>query len=237
MNTHIVENLFELWDHVGQHNQKLVQTDHWNYVNPGDSDWPKRVYRVQHNAGVFENIQNLHRENKVPHLVTVADQLPTGIELGPTAVRQKNMALQLTDQEYTLDSCIQLIETKAHAERFAETASLSFGYHVDHEIIENVLHQTDKIRLYAYVKDQEWLGCGILFVDSSGYAGLHMIGTIPEGRGQGIGKKMTTHLLAEAQSAKCPYVLLHASQMGERIYSRLGFETYGVLETYKIVLD
>ncbi|UTW65749.1 GNAT family N-acetyltransferase [bacterium SCSIO 12643] len=238
MNQHIVENLFELWDFVGQQNQTLVQTEHWNYIDLKDSDWPKRVYRVQNETEVYVQIKSEYIARKIPGLVTVPEKLPVGVELGTVAVRQKNMALRLSvNQDYTQDIHIQKVESNAQAVLFAKTASQSFGYYVDHEIIQNLIDSTDTIRLYGYVKDEVWLGCGILFIDSKGYAGLHMIGTIPEGRGQGIGHKMTTYLLAEAQSALCPYVVLHASQMGERIYSRLGFETYGVLETYKIMFD
>jgi ribosomal protein S18 acetylase RimI-like enzyme len=235
MNINIVENLFELWDHVGQQNQNLAQTDHWNYVNPGDSDWPKRVYKIQGGAEVFNDIKSLYAENKVPGLVTVSEELPKEVALGAQVVHQKNMALTLSANNKNIhDSNIQQVLNKTQAKQFAETASFSFGYYVDESIIRNLLDQTDKIKLYIYLKDDVCLGCGILFIDSKGYAGLHMIGTVPEGRGQGIGKKMTIHLLADAQLAKCPYVVLHASAMGENIYTKLGFQSYGTLKTYKI---
>jgi predicted acetyltransferase len=82
----------------------------------------------------------------------------------------------------------------------------------------------------------EYLGCGIIFFDSNNNAGLHMIGTISNGRGKGIGTKMTKKLLLEAKANKSEFCVLHASMMGENIYKKLGFNSFGELETY-LILD
>ncbi len=63
-----------------------------------------------------------------------------------------------------------------------------------------------------------------------------MIGTIPKGRGQGIGKSITEYLLHEAKQNGKNYCVLHASLLGESIYRKLGFKPYGELETYRISL-
>ena len=72
--------------------------------------------------------------------------------------------------------------------------------------------------------NNEYLCCGIIFYDSNNNAGLHMIGTISNGRGKGIGTKMTKKLLLEAKANKSEFCVLHASMMGENIYKKLGFE-------------
>ncbi|BDD05595.1 GNAT family N-acetyltransferase [Aureibacter tunicatorum] len=71
--------------------------------------------------------------------------------------------------------------------------------------------------------------------DSNDNAELHMIGTVPEGRGKGIGKSMTEYLLLEAKANNAKSCVLHASAMGARIYTKLGFQAYGELETYRIL--
>ena len=62
-----------------------------------------------------------------------------------------------------------------------------------------------------------------------------MIGTLPKGRGKGIGKSMTERLLIQAKENNANHCVLHASLMGESIYKKLGFEPYGEIETYKIL--
>ena len=74
----------------------------------------------------------------------------------------------------------------------------------------------------------------IIFFDSNKNAGLHMIGTTPNGRGKGIGTKMTAKLLLEAKANNSENCVLHASKMGENIYKKIGFNSFGEFETYQI---
>jgi hypothetical protein len=89
--------------------------------------------------------------------------------------------------------------------------------------------------LIDLIQGKECLGCGIVFFDSNNNAGLHMIGTIPNGRAKGIGSKMAESLLCEAKANESNYCVLHASKMGENIYKNLGFVPFGELETYLIL--
>ena len=61
-----------------------------------------------------------------------------------------------------------------------------------------------------------------------------MIGTIPECRGIGLGKIMTTKLILEAFKNQCNTVVLVASESGERIYSKMGFIAEGTLSSYSV---
>ncbi len=80
-----------------------------------------------------------------------------------------------------------------------------------------------------------YLGCGLIFFDSNNNAGFHMIGTVPGSRGKGIGRSMTENLLQKAKDNNAKYYVLHASPMGEPIYSKLGFKTFDEIETYSIL--
>ncbi|MFY7827773.1 MAG: GNAT family N-acetyltransferase [Flectobacillus sp.] len=53
----------------------------------------------------------------------------------------------------------------------------------------NVLQYSPQVKAFLFIKNGVALGCGTLFVDSHHVAGLHTIGTLPEGRNKGIGKK------------------------------------------------
>ena len=92
-----------------------------------------------------------------------------------------------------------------------------------------------KIVESIYKEKKESYGCGIVFFDKNNVAGFHMIGTIPKGRGKGIGKSITKKLIGEALVNNSKYCVLNASKMGEQIYKKLGFTIFGTLENYTIL--
>ena len=151
--------------------------------------------------------------------------------------KQTNMCLDLKDNknEFLNNGNIHQIESKSDAFEFAKIASESFGYKVDGTIIYNLCKDNLHFRLFIYKEKEESYGCGIVFFDKNNVAGFHMIGTIPKGRGKGIGKSMTEKLISEAIANNSQYCVLNASKMGEQIYKKLGFTAYGALENYTIL--
>jgi GNAT superfamily N-acetyltransferase len=76
------------------------------------------------------------------------------------------------------------------------------------------------------------VGCGIAMV----HGDVSWLGTIivaPEYRRQGIGEEITRHLMEHCRRLGCTSQLLTASEMGETIYRRLGFETKATYVFYK----
>ena len=118
---------------------------------------------------------------------------------------------------------------------FARTASDSFGYNVNADIIFTLAKKSTKAQLFLFQDNEKSLGCGIVFLDSQNNAGLHMIGTLPEGRGQGVGSNITKKLLSVAKNHNAKHTVLNASAMGEPIYKKLGFQTFGEIETYQLI--
>jgi GNAT superfamily N-acetyltransferase len=58
----------------------------------------------------------------------------------------------------------------------------------------------------------------------AGVVGIYNVATRAEARGKGIGSAVTLHALQEARSLGYQAGILQASEMGEPIYRRLGFE-------------
>jgi ribosomal protein S18 acetylase RimI-like enzyme len=80
--------------------------------------------------------------------------------------------------------------------------------------------------------DDRIVGCGIGII----HAAVSWLGTIivlPEYRRQGIGEKITSNLIDYCRSKGCTSQLLTASEMGEPIYRRLGFEINSTYVFYK----
>lgn len=238
MNKQIINNLYELWEQIGNLTNRLSKTDSYSAVSMDDSDWPNRIFNLKNKTDALEEVLLLSQEGKLPEIITIPK--PNSLKSNPNfecIFGQKNMALDLKSyaNELSTNPNIKRVRTKKDCIDFAKTASESFGYKVDFNVIHKMLSEPETIRLFIYEEKGESLGCGIVFFDSNQNAGLHMIGTLPQGRGKGIGKSMTERLLLEAKENQMNFCVLHASLMGESIYRKLGFVPYKEIETYKIL--
>jgi len=234
----ILENLFEFWSYIGKKTKRLVENQHYKSVSVMESDWPNRVFSISEDHDILYKIIDLIQDKQLPNIIA----LPKPNKLGDYSysklfLTQRNMALYLESVEVSLEDDVNIkqVRTKTDALKFAKTASETFKYKVDGNIINLLSEDSSKVRLFNYLQNNEYLGCGIIFFDSNNNAGLHMIGTTPNGRGKGIGTKMTKKMLLEAKSNNNIFCVLHASMMGENIYKKLGFSSFGELETYQIL--
>ena len=239
MNKKILNNLYEFWSYIGKKTKRLVENDHYKSVSVIDSDWPNRVFSISEGKDILSEIIDLIQGKLLPNIIAVPK--PNSLEnlsYSKLFLTQRNMAVSLETEGMNLkgDVNIKQVRTKEDALNFAKTASDAFGYKVDGNIIYLLSEDSSKVRLFNYMYNNEYLCCGIIFYDSNNNAGLHMIGTISNGRGKGIGTKMTKKMLLEAKANKSEFCVLHASMMGENIYKKLGFNSFGELETY-LILD
>jgi ribosomal protein S18 acetylase RimI-like enzyme len=80
--------------------------------------------------------------------------------------------------------------------------------------------------------DGRIVGCGIGIIHGAiGWLGTIIV--VPEYRRQGIGQKITSNLIEYCRSNGCTTQLLTASEMGESIYRKLGFEINATYFFYK----
>lgn len=238
MNKAIINNLYEFWTYIGKTTNKLTETENYKAVSMVDSDWPNRLFDVSDKDEILTDIIDMSLQYQLPNIITLAKPNPLASDHNARLkFGQKNMAINLNelDANFDKDEHIFQVKSKKDAIGFASTASVAFGYQVDGEVVDAICRDTAKVRLFNYKIDEANIGCGIVFFDSQNIAGLHMIGTVTSGRGKGIGNKMTLHLLSEAIANQCDFCVLHASMMGESIYTKLGFIPFGEVETYQIV--
>jgi len=237
MNNKIVENLYEFWAFIGRVNDSIIANDEYSYVKISDSDWPNRIYDFKTGKIDLKKILSGIKSGILPNAVVI-DKPNSAICNSDLKLflEQENMALDLKNYQITEinNVVIELVKSSTEAEIFAETASKSFNYHVNKDLIFSLTIEPERVKLFIAQVDGEYLGCGIIYFDSYGNAGLHMIGIKPEGRGKGIGKAMTSKLLNEAKKSGASYCVLHASKMGKPIYGKLGFEGYGKIKTYRL---
>jgi GNAT superfamily N-acetyltransferase len=67
-----------------------------------------------------------------------------------------------------------------------------------------------------------------------GVAGIYLVSSVPEIRGNGLGTKMTRVALRHARRAGNELAVLHATGEGENIYERLGFRPYCDIGIYRL---
>lgn len=237
MNDKIINNLFQFWKHIGGLNNTLKETESYSATLMDHSDWPNRIFDLKTDKEGIDKIIKLSQDEKLPPFITLAK--PNDLRNHPSVefrFSQRNMALDLKHsiQAPDIHPNIKRVKNQKEAVDFAQTASTSFGYRVDSNVVFKLAQESPSIRLFIYQENKVCLGCGIIYFDVYDYAGLHMIGTIPKARGKGIGKSMTEQLLIEARKNKAKTCVLHASSMGEVLYKKLGFMPWGQIESYEI---
>ena len=234
MNEEIIRNLFELWTFIGEKTGKLIKGEGYKAFNLLDSDWPNRIFDLNSKKTDLPVLVDRIQTNSLPNLITIPEYADVEFKEAFNKIdhsliklrsQQRGMALMLDNVTAfpKANDEIKLVENTAEANTFADVASKSFGYLVDAQMIGELINSTDKVKLFIGKADGLYLNCGIVFYDSMGNAGFHMIGTVAEGRGRGLGKSMTQQLIKESIKDGRKKCVLHASKAGEEIYTKLVF--------------
>ncbi|MCW3465077.1 GNAT family N-acetyltransferase [Chitinophaga nivalis] len=233
---HIINNLFECWQYVGQHSRTLATTPSYKTVTPVGSDWPERVFDItpgDDGAILFKEMAVAITEQRLPRLLTFTATESSRYEAALAAAgfvpRMKQMGMIIDLAQVVLPeipgACTFKAVTNAEeATLFATIAGESFGYRVDGYMTRSLLQPDQRAQLFIGYYEAAPACCGLVFYDEQGYAGLHMIGTLPAFRGKGLAAAITIHLLQQCQKDQRLQVVLHASAAGEPIYTRLGFK-------------
>jgi GNAT superfamily N-acetyltransferase len=127
------------------------------------------------------------------------------------------------------------VEDQETLRQWIHAASLGFNVPAEYEdvwyefFVEAVFEQP--FWSYLAVLDGQPVGTSQLFL-SAGVAGIYNVTCIPEARGLGIGAAITLAPLLDARAIGYRIAILQASQMGARVYRRLGFQDFGLLSVY-----
>jgi GNAT superfamily N-acetyltransferase len=117
--------------------------------------------------------------------------------------------LRINDQE-SLDDWLMLVNEE-----------LMSGIQIEKPVIKS-LSDSDEFRFVVAYSEGNPAGAGLSFREG-GICGLYMIATRAPMRGQGIGSLVTTSLIEHAVNMNDEGIVLHATALGEQLYSRLGF--------------
>ncbi len=92
---------------------------------------------------------------------------------------------------------------------------------------EQVIHHADAEKVQAFVgrQNNQPVATSLLIL-SAGVAGIYLVTTLPEARGQGIGASLTVAALREARLRDYKISVLQATKMSVNIYRSLGYVEY-----------
>jgi len=240
MNNYSTTHLFEFWEYIGLKGRFFTNETSLKYTDPNVRTWPSKVFGIDRNNIDFKELHLRMKNGDLPNSLGLIEDNWTENQLRLHNFKKtsvvKGMYFKLPQKQKPTDNfqTIHAVNSTPKAHEFAKIASQSFGYTIDPKTIIALLNCTTKIRLYLGSHKGTFANCGIVFLDKKKLSGIHMIGTIPEKRGLGLGRIMTQKLIYEAYNNQSDMVFLVASKAGERIYSKMGFITDGALHSYAI---
>ncbi|WP_437395868.1 GNAT family N-acetyltransferase [Flagellimonas lutimaris] len=241
MNKKIVEHLFEFWEQIGRHGGFLKAENGFSLTNPQHNSWPNKIFNLNISELELSELQKRIRSQELPNSIAIFEDNVIKNELErngfcPTS-QVKAMALDTSEVHFDPIDASEFIRvsSRLEAELFAQAATESFGYTVSASTISALINKPS-FTLVLGKHENAFPSCGMVYLDKNGVSGIHMIGTKAGYRGLGLGKKMTRFLIHQAIKNQSSKVYLVASQAGERIYTKMGFTTHGVLESYSLSL-
>ena len=122
------------------------------------------------------------------------------------------------------------VENGATLQQWIHVASIGFEVPEEYEkvwhdfFVETVFDLP--FRTYLALLNGKPVGTSQLFL-SAGVAGIYNVTCIPEARGQGIGAAITLAPALAAREMGYQIAILQASDLGARVYRRLGFQDFG----------
>jgi len=239
MKNKIINNLFELWKHIGANGQFLNSTEEYSYVMPNNNSWPSKVFELRESQINFKELYQKMENGGVPNSISILENEELETQLLAHKLMLKSsvigmyLDLQEKDKPNNNFTSIEKVDDNLKAVEFAKIASISFGYEILSSTIISLINSA-QLKLFIGQHNKKYVSCGMVLQDKNRISGIHMIGTISEYRGLGLGKTMTNKLLLESYKNGSNQVVLVASESGERIYSKIGFITQGNLKSYSI---
>jgi GNAT superfamily N-acetyltransferase len=163
--------------------------------------------------------------------------LSHGLTLGESGGGDMAADLSSIPKEVPVPAGLKIVrvEEKETLEQWIHVASISFDVPAEYENVwyeffaEAVFEQP--FWTYLALLNDRPVGTSQLFL-SAGVAGIYNVTCLPEARGQGIGAAVTLAPLLDARAIGYRIAILQASEMGARVYRRLGFQDFGQMGVY-----
>ena len=221
--------------------------DKISWVLAKHANWPSVIFRANFEKLDVEfeikNVIKLVREGNAPNAWTIGP-MTRPKDLGSIlekngflevyyqsgmAVDLKNLKNQTTDID---NFTVKIVDNEESLKQWSRNVSLVFNLEVDFELLNCLLLEGEP-RFYIGISDGKTVSTLMLYL-SSEVAGVHTVTTLPEYRNRGFAFAISRAALIDAYKSGYRVGVLQASEMGERVYRKLGFEKYFDIISYAL---
>ena len=235
----IADNLYEFYKQAALlNNLPVIRHEHFFMVRNSRSDWPQYILCDKTDGSNYmiatETFNYLIEKEGAPPVVLfpIDDDFPEMAaypeSFGLRAINRWNgMARSLENWNETEDNHeIFRVETMKDVADWTGVINkaLFSGRKAENEVIFNLL-KDDGIKMFIARHEKKAVATSMMFT-RDGVAGLYFIATLEEYRGKGLGTSVTAAAMNAAKKEGCNAAILHATRLGEKIYTKLGFIPY-----------
>ena len=242
----IEANMFDFWRHLGRspHVDLYDGPDMIRFICDVPSPFCNNVLRAQLTQNdidtrIEETLSRFKSRDLPIRWMTSPSTRPTDLgnyleAHGLTHMADfPGMAVHLPElnEELTIpsDLSIERVGDMKALEKMVHTFTIGFGIPVSvgnlfFDIFSSLGFEVPFRHYLGWLKGKP-VACSSLLL-SSGVAGIYGVATVQEARGQGIGSALTLVPLCEARALGYRIGVLGSTEMGLRVYRRLGFQEY-----------
>lgn len=236
MKSKAIAHQFEFWEYLGEAGNFFLRDGGYSTISAENFTWPSRIFDLS--SPDVKLLKQTIQLKGMPHSVAVEDGDGIGNELENNGFQMRSVVDGMTlllkpGMSFSISKNIVSVGNRKEIKIFANIASEAFGYTIYPSSLFGLL-EANRVQLFMGKYKDDYVSCGILYLDSNEDSGLHMIGLKKDYRGLGLGKAMTSHLLHHSIKNGSERVHLVASKLGSPIYRKLGFQNQGYLKTYFI---
>lgn len=243
----IRKNLYEFYDRITQIcGLNPEKQDHWSVSENIPGFWPRVIYRIDPDIASQQSsvpFTERAKSGTLPELLIAGDENIRQVDpflrkLGfyPFAA-WKGMAIKNTQNQIlpALPDEIEIVNPESSAEmeqwqKIVNTELIS-PLLMDKNLLESMIEQPG---IDAYLLKKNGIGLSTILVFESAHSiGLYLIATEKSAQRQGFASLLVQYILAQnARRSKNP-VILHATQLGEPLYLKLGFQPVNQFFLYR----
>jgi GNAT superfamily N-acetyltransferase len=220
---------------------ELVQEKDYSWVRNRNSAWPNWIFRLNvdlldQEKFIISLTDRIKNKEIPPFLVTLEPDNPERFYALAAKYGMKQInrwtGMAIAKEDYIplpgFSSDYKILEV-SDAEIIKDwigvvNNSLFNSTTLENEIVEK-LYQQGPLKLYIGYENNCPVSTSMSF-ESGSVAGLYMIATMERYRGKGWGSMLTRFTMEKCFQNNIRLIILHASAMGEPIYSNIGFKEY-----------
>lgn len=255
-----IDNLKSLWKKYGStvlSHANLSDNHDYNSVVNINTDWPHRCwFDEQHPINILSWLTRLPTSTMLPVWPAFNKEKHSDKELIESSsienqlisanwqcsLEQTAMYLSLADHDINPKGddvqvrtgfVIKKVQTAQELTSWVNVVKEAFGYSIERNVIEKLLHDSELQILTAYYHESA-VASAILF-KTGDTIGIHQVGVKPSFQGQGLARDLMEALIAICIQWQGKYLVLQASKAGKPLYQGLGFTEQFILKSYQKV--